>query len=168
MATTLALARAPATPLRGAPYPTDDNNYEDAQPERSTIGFTGGHESTAEQGEIYRSVIRAGGNVSASFASDISNTNSIANADKISNTLVAPDLNTPSAQLTDDSESLQSSPGQIPPPSPVRTGTTQPVAAARPSATVRRSFRNRWAITIHCRPASTAILSRPTIRTAHI
>ncbi|MEG8485742.1 hemagglutinin repeat-containing protein [Klebsiella pneumoniae] len=93
----------------GAPYPTDDNNYEDAQPERSTIGFTlAGHESTAEQGEIYRSVIQAGGNVSASFASDISNTNSIANADKISNTLVAPDLNTPSAQLTDDSESLQS------------------------------------------------------------
>ncbi|MEQ0467988.1 hemagglutinin repeat-containing protein [Klebsiella sp. JB_Kp017] len=93
----------------GAPYPTDDNNYEDAQPERSTIGFTlAGHESTAEQGEIYRSVIQAGGNVSASFASDISNTNSIANADKISNTLVAPDLNTPSAQLTDDSESMQS------------------------------------------------------------
>ncbi|HHQ5698384.1 TPA: hemagglutinin repeat-containing protein [Klebsiella pneumoniae] len=93
----------------GAPYPTDDNNYEDAQPERSTIGFTlAGHESTAEQEEIYRSVIQAGGNVSASFASDISNTNSIANADKISNTLVAPDLNTPSAQLTDDSESLQS------------------------------------------------------------
>ncbi|HDS8531957.1 TPA: hemagglutinin repeat-containing protein [Klebsiella variicola] len=93
----------------GAPYPTDDNNYEDAQPERSTIGFTlAGYESTAEQGEIYRSVIQAGGNVSASFASDISNTNSIANADKISNTLVAPDLNTPSAQLTDDSESLQS------------------------------------------------------------
>lgn len=93
----------------GAPYPTDDNNYEDAQPERSTIGFTlAGHESTAEQGEIYRSVIQAGGNVSASFASDISNTNSIANADKISNTLVAPDLNTPQTQLTDDSESLQS------------------------------------------------------------
>ncbi|HBX2059191.1 TPA: filamentous hemagglutinin N-terminal domain-containing protein [Klebsiella variicola] len=93
----------------GAPYPTDDNNYEDAQPECSTIGFTlAGHESTAEQGEIYRSVIQAGGNVSASFASDISNTNSIANADKISNTLVAPDLNTPSAQLTDDSESMQS------------------------------------------------------------
>ncbi|HIE9290126.1 TPA: hemagglutinin repeat-containing protein [Klebsiella variicola subsp. variicola] len=93
----------------GAPYPTDDNNYEDAQPERSTIGFTlAGYESTAEQGEIYRSVIQAGGNVSASFASDISNTNSIANADKISNTLVAPDLNTPQTQLTDDSESLQS------------------------------------------------------------
>ena len=53
-------------------------------------------------------MIQAGGNVSASFASDISNTNSIANADKISNMLVAPDLNTPSAQLTDDSESLQS------------------------------------------------------------
>ncbi|WP_281081455.1 hemagglutinin repeat-containing protein [Klebsiella quasivariicola] len=93
----------------GAPYPTDDNNYEDAQPERSTIGFTlAGHDSTTEQGEIYRSVIQAGGDISASFASDISNTRSVANADKISNTLVAPDLNTPSAQQTEGGESLQS------------------------------------------------------------
>ena len=90
-------------------------------------------------------MIQAGGNVSASFASDISNTNSIANADKISNTLVAPDLNTPSAQLTDDSESLQS------------------LAGADTAAMTRPDWNDTT-----CRPASTAILSRPTIRTAHI
>ncbi|HFZ1005045.1 TPA: hemagglutinin repeat-containing protein [Klebsiella aerogenes] len=46
----------------------------------------------------YRAVIQAGGNVTVNFASDISNTNTTANADKISNTIVAPNLNTPSAQ----------------------------------------------------------------------
>ncbi|ENV9336536.1 hemagglutinin repeat-containing protein [Klebsiella aerogenes] len=46
----------------------------------------------------YRAVIQAGGNVTVNFASDISNTNTTANAGNISNTIVAPNLNTPSAQ----------------------------------------------------------------------
>ncbi|MGU3414954.1 hemagglutinin repeat-containing protein [Enterobacteriaceae bacterium C34A] len=50
------------------------------------------------QGETYRAVIQAGGNVTANFTSDISNSNTTANAGKISNTIVAPSLNTPSAQ----------------------------------------------------------------------
>lgn len=50
------------------------------------------------QGETYRAVIQAGGTVKAIFTSDISNTNTTANAGQISNTIVAPNLNTPSAQ----------------------------------------------------------------------
>ncbi|WP_312189073.1 hemagglutinin repeat-containing protein [Leclercia sp.] len=49
-------------------------------------------------GDIYRAVIQAGGTVQAVFDKDISNTNTTSNAGRISNTLVAPDLNTPSTQ----------------------------------------------------------------------
>ena len=45
-------------------------------------------------GGVYRSVISAGGNVSANFKSDISNTNVTANAGGFNNTLHAPTLNT--------------------------------------------------------------------------
>ncbi|MFH7801007.1 contact-dependent inhibition effector 16S rRNA endonuclease [Enterobacter cloacae] len=45
-------------------------------------------------GGIYRSVISAGGNVSANFTSDISNTNVTANAGEFSNTIKTPTLNT--------------------------------------------------------------------------
>jgi len=51
-----------------------------------------------EPSSLYRSVIQAGGIVTAWFDKDISNTNTTSNAGRISNTLVAPDLNTPSAQ----------------------------------------------------------------------
>ncbi|MCI2290157.1 hemagglutinin repeat-containing protein [Enterobacter sp. I4] len=44
-------------------------------------------------GGVYRSVISAGGSVSASFTSDISNTNVTANAGEFSNTIDAPTLN---------------------------------------------------------------------------
>ncbi|HDP0318175.1 TPA: hemagglutinin repeat-containing protein [Salmonella enterica subsp. enterica serovar Concord] len=57
-----------------------------------------GHRSEVVNGEVYRSVIQAGGKVSANFSNNISNTNSTVSADKISNTIVTPDLNTPSAQ----------------------------------------------------------------------
>nr|WP_082079059.1 hemagglutinin repeat-containing protein [Raoultella terrigena] len=50
------------------------------------------------QGETYRAVIQAGGTVKAIFTSDISNTNTTANAGQISNIIIAPNLNTPSAQ----------------------------------------------------------------------
>lgn len=57
-----------------------------------------GQRSDVQNGEIFRSVIQAGGNVIANFASDISNTNTTANAGKITNTIAKPTLNTPSAQ----------------------------------------------------------------------
>lgn len=57
-----------------------------------------GQDTEYSSGQVYRSVLQAGGNVIANFASDISNTNTTANAGKISNTIVAPNLNTPSAQ----------------------------------------------------------------------
>ncbi|WP_406670432.1 hemagglutinin repeat-containing protein [Raoultella terrigena] len=50
------------------------------------------------QDETYRAVIQAGSTVKAIFTSNISNTNTTANAGQISNTIVAPNLNTPSAQ----------------------------------------------------------------------
>ena len=92
----------------GGRYPTDGNKYHDVMPESTSIAFTlKGHDSSTELGEIYRAVIQAGGNVSANFSSDISNTNTMANADKISNTIVAPNLNTPSAQSIGSDASQQ-------------------------------------------------------------
>ncbi|MCR1577097.1 MAG: hemagglutinin repeat-containing protein [Klebsiella aerogenes] len=92
----------------GGRYPTDGNNYHDVMPESTSIAFTlKGHDSSTELGEIYRAVIQAGGNVSANFSSDISNTNTMANAGKISNTIVAPNLNTPSAQSIGSDASQQ-------------------------------------------------------------
>ena len=83
----------------GGRYPTDGNNYQDVMPKETSIAFTlQGHDSGTEPGEIYRSVIQAGGTVKATFTSDISNTNTTANAGKISNTITKPNLNTPSAQ----------------------------------------------------------------------
>ncbi|MGU3525354.1 hemagglutinin repeat-containing protein [Enterobacteriaceae bacterium C23F] len=68
-------------------------------PDSDKIRFVlDGKTTETELGEIYRSVIQAGGNVTANFTSNISNTNTTANAGKISNTIVAPGLNTPSAQ----------------------------------------------------------------------
>ncbi|EOC1305093.1 hemagglutinin repeat-containing protein [Cronobacter dublinensis] len=49
-------------------------------------------------GELYRAVIQAGGNVTANFADNISNTSTIANAGRASNTITAPSLNTLSHQ----------------------------------------------------------------------
>ncbi|WP_158698633.1 hemagglutinin repeat-containing protein, partial [Cronobacter dublinensis] len=49
-------------------------------------------------GELYRAVIQAGGNVTANFADNISNTSTIANAGRASNTITAPSLNTLSNQ----------------------------------------------------------------------
>ncbi|WP_238349008.1 hemagglutinin repeat-containing protein [Pantoea vagans] len=51
-----------------------------------------GHETTFTLGQLYRAVIQAGGNVSANFSGDISNTNTTANAGWSGNTLSAPAL----------------------------------------------------------------------------
>jgi|AGFS01.1.fsa_nt_gi filamentous haemagglutinin family N-terminal domain len=56
----------------------------------------------------YRAVIQAGGNVDIRFASDISNSSATAHGGEISNTITAPDLNTPSAQSIGDGASQQS------------------------------------------------------------
>jgi len=57
-----------------------------------------GQESIQQNEEIYRAVIQAGGNVSANFSSNISNTNTTANAGGVSGTITAPSLNTLSNQ----------------------------------------------------------------------
>ncbi|EOG5375801.1 hemagglutinin repeat-containing protein [Cronobacter turicensis] len=57
-----------------------------------------GHEITTTQGELYRAVIQAGGNVTANFTDNISNTSTTANAGKVSNTINTPPLNTLSHQ----------------------------------------------------------------------
>ncbi|EOI3556376.1 hemagglutinin repeat-containing protein [Cronobacter dublinensis] len=44
-------------------------------------------------GELYRAVIQAGGNITANFADNISNTSTTANAGRTSNTITAPSLN---------------------------------------------------------------------------
>ncbi|NXZ89347.1 hemagglutinin repeat-containing protein [Serratia fonticola] len=50
------------------------------------------------EGEIYRAVIQAGGNVVANFANDLSNTTTSPNAGGVSHTINAPTLNTLSQQ----------------------------------------------------------------------
>jgi len=50
------------------------------------------------EGEIYRAVIQAGGNVVANFANDLSNTTTSSNAGGVSHTINAPTLNTLSQQ----------------------------------------------------------------------
>ncbi|WP_231942975.1 hemagglutinin repeat-containing protein [Kosakonia sacchari] len=57
-----------------------------------------GHEIETTQGQLYRAVIQAGGNVSASFSSNISNTATTSNAGGVSGTITAPSLNTLSNQ----------------------------------------------------------------------
>ncbi|WP_336293501.1 hemagglutinin repeat-containing protein [Cronobacter dublinensis] len=57
-----------------------------------------GQEANLIAGQTYRAVIQAGGNVTANFADNISNTSTTANAGKVSNTITAPSLNTLSNQ----------------------------------------------------------------------
>ncbi|EOI3469348.1 hemagglutinin repeat-containing protein [Cronobacter turicensis] len=57
-----------------------------------------GKTTETENGELYRAVIQAGGNVTANFADNISNTSTTANAGKVSNTINTPPLNTLSHQ----------------------------------------------------------------------
>lgn len=66
-----------------------------------------GQDTEYSSGQVYRSVLQAGGNVIANFASDISNTNTTANAGKISNTTAKPTLNALSAQNIGGGANLQ-------------------------------------------------------------
>lgn len=65
-----------------------------AKTENSVHYVLAGHTTETTSDDSYRSVIQAGGNVTANFSQDISNTNATANAGRISNTLNAPTLNT--------------------------------------------------------------------------
>ena len=63
------------------------------KPRVKSITYTLSDQGTSfTPGELYRSVIQAGGNVSANFSGDISNTNTTANAGWSGNTLSAPAL----------------------------------------------------------------------------
>ncbi len=66
-----------------------------------------GNETTFTPGQFYRAVIQAGGNVSANFSGDISNTNTTANAGWSGNTLSAPALRGLTAAGTAGAQSHQ-------------------------------------------------------------
>ncbi|MEN4644550.1 hemagglutinin repeat-containing protein [Pantoea agglomerans] len=66
-----------------------------------------GNETTFTPGQLYRAVIQAGGNVSANFSGDISNTNTTANAGWNGNTLSAPALRGLTAAGTAGAQSHQ-------------------------------------------------------------
>lgn len=68
-------------------------------PKETTITFTlEGHDRAQENGDIYRSVIQAGGNVAANFSTAIGNETTSSNAGGVVNTLLTPTLNTLSHQ----------------------------------------------------------------------
>ena len=78
-------------------------------PESTTLTYIlKGHETELTEGENFRSVIQAGGKVTANFASNISNTTTTANAGKISNTISTPTLVPLSKQTVGDAEQTQS------------------------------------------------------------
>lgn len=63
-------------------------------PKTDTITFTlAGHENAEEVGDIYRSVIQAGGDVTAQFADTIGNETTSSHAGQVGGTLSAPQLN---------------------------------------------------------------------------
>lgn len=79
----------------GGRLATDDHlktQFDDHYNKKFTYIFTGAHEYETQNFDGYRSIIQAGGNVSANFSGDISNTNTTANAGWSGNTLSAPAL----------------------------------------------------------------------------
>ena len=78
------------------------------KPRVKSITYTLSDQGTSfTPGELYRSVIQAGGNVSANFSGDISNTNTTANAGWSGNTLSAPALRSLTAAGTAGAQSHQ-------------------------------------------------------------
>ncbi|EQA5827572.1 contact-dependent inhibition toxin CdiA, partial [Escherichia coli] len=81
-----------------AMIPNDGHlHYRDASADdRVTFTLSGALEYvTRDTGQALRAVIQAGKNVTAVFSSDISNTSTTSNAGRITNTLAAPEINTP-------------------------------------------------------------------------
>ncbi|MFV9066265.1 hemagglutinin repeat-containing protein [Serratia fonticola] len=76
------------------------NDYALGKIDDRYVTYTSDGEVRTErsEGEIYRAVIQAGGNVVANFASDLSNTTTSPNAGGVSHTINAPTLNTLSQQ----------------------------------------------------------------------
>ncbi|QIA51889.1 filamentous hemagglutinin N-terminal domain-containing protein [Pantoea agglomerans] len=78
------------------------------KPRVKSITYTLSDQGTSfTPGELYRAVIQAGGNVSANFSGDISNTNTTANAGWSGNTLSAPALRGLTAAGTAGAQSHQ-------------------------------------------------------------
>lgn len=78
----------------GSYSPTHRNTYYD----NDVTYVLDGHVTESENGETFRAVIQAGCNVTANFSSNISNTNTTANAGGVSNVISTPSLNTLSNQ----------------------------------------------------------------------
>lgn len=78
----------------GSYSPTHRNTYYD----NDVTYVLDGHVTESENGETFRAVIQAGGNVTANFTSNISNTNTTANAGGVSNVISTPSLNSLSNQ----------------------------------------------------------------------
>ncbi|MGT9549526.1 contact-dependent inhibition toxin CdiA, partial [Escherichia coli] len=81
-----------------AMLPNDGHlQYGDASADdRVTFTLSGAPEYvTRDTGQALRAVIQAGKNFTAVFSSDISNTSTTSNAGRITNTLAAPEINTP-------------------------------------------------------------------------
>ncbi|MDQ0432476.1 hemagglutinin repeat-containing protein [Pantoea agglomerans] len=95
---------------------TSENGYQNTyattgsrnKPKVKSITYKLSDQGTSfTPGELYRSVIQAGGNVSANFSGDISNTNTTANAGWSGNTLSAPALRGLTAAGTAGAQSHQ-------------------------------------------------------------
>ncbi|WHQ76811.1 hemagglutinin repeat-containing protein [Pantoea sp. Lij88] len=95
---------------------TSENGYQQTyattgsrnKPKVKSITYTLSDQGTSfTPGELYRSVIQAGGNVSANFSGDISNTSTTANAGWSGNTLSAPALRGLTAAGTAGAQSHQ-------------------------------------------------------------
>lgn len=86
-----------------AMIPNDGHlQYGDASADdRVTFTLSGAPEYvTRDTGQALRAVIQAGKNVTAVFSSDISNTSTTSNAGRITNTLAAPEINTPAEKIS--------------------------------------------------------------------
>ncbi|HEG1827485.1 TPA: hemagglutinin repeat-containing protein [Enterobacter cloacae] len=83
---------------------------EEQRQYRSWVPYILGERKTefVSDGGVYRSVITAGGNISATFTNDISNTLVTANTDGFSNTIAAPTLTPLSNQSITSGEQAQS------------------------------------------------------------
>lgn len=83
---------------------------DDQRKYRSWVPYKLGEQKTEYTGDnsIYRAVIQAGGNVTADFTSNISNTSTTANAGGVSNVISTPSLNTLSNQIIDSGVQKQS------------------------------------------------------------
>ncbi|MGO3908936.1 hemagglutinin repeat-containing protein [Huaxiibacter chinensis] len=74
-----------------------------------TVTFAlSGHDTSFEAGNVYRAVIQAGGNVTANFTSNISNTNTTSNAGSVSHVISTPTLNSLSNQTLGSAVQKQS------------------------------------------------------------